>query len=205
MSRGFAVLALHFQNAVVHPDGAIGRRGNAEQIQKRDVLCNVRRLFASARAEGVPIIHVACTIPPEPGAAISSAPMFSSVFSEGVLEKGSWGAAFHDDAAPAAGEAVVHHAGILSFPDTALGDILKRFDITKVAVCGVATRLVVEAAVFELTDRAFETYVVEDCCASARAEHHEQSLDILRGLAAIVSSADVQGLLASERKQNGRT
>ena len=40
MSPRFSVLALHFQNAVVHPDGVVARRGNAEQVAKRNVLAN---------------------------------------------------------------------------------------------------------------------------------------------------------------------
>ena len=72
MSARFSVLALHFQNAVVHPDGVVARRGNAQQVLERKVLSNVKRLFASAREAGVPVIHVACSNPPEPPAVASS-------------------------------------------------------------------------------------------------------------------------------------
>lgn len=195
----FAVISLHFQNAVVHPDGVVARRGNAEQIQQRGVLRNVQRLFEDARAAGVPVIHVACTTPAKTPAVTSSAPMFRAVFSENIFAEGSWGAAFHDGAAPAAGEAVIHHAGILSFPNTELAELLHGAGVTKVAVCGVATRLVVEAAVFELTDRGFEAYVVEDCCASARADLHEQSVEILRGFAAITKAHDLRSQFTSTR------
>jgi biuret amidohydrolase len=196
MSTRFSVLALHFQNAVVHPDGAVARRGNAEQVIKRNVLANVGRLFASAREAGVPVIHVASSSPPEPPAVASSAPIYSSVHAQGVFERGSWGAAFHEDAAPATGEAVLHHTGILSFPNTGLEDLLSGAGTTSVAVCGVATRLVVEAAVFELTDRGFQTYLVEDCCACGRAEQHEQSLEVLRNFATIIGSADAASLFS---------
>jgi len=194
MSKRFSVLALHFQNAVVHPEGVVARRGNAEQVIKRNVLANVKRLFVSAREASVPVIHVASSSPPEPPAVSSSAPIFGSVHAQGVFERGSWGAAFHDEAVPATGEAVLYHAGILSFPNTGLDDLLRRSGTTSVAVCGVATRLVVEAAVFELTDRGFQTYLVEDCCACGRADQHEQSLEILRNFATIVSSTDASSL-----------
>jgi nicotinamidase-related amidase len=205
MSARFSVLALHFQNAVVHPDGVVARRGNAQQVLERKVLSNVKRLFASAREAGVPVIHVACSNPPEPPAVASSAPIYNSVHQQGVFEKGSWGAAFHDDAAPAPGEAVLHHNGILSFPNTGLADLLSRSGTTSVAVCGVATRLVVEAAVYELTDRGFHAYLVEDCCACARAEQHEQSLEVLRNFATIVGSADASGLFRPADNKTGRT
>ncbi len=198
MSRRFAVVALHFQNVVVHLDGAVARRGNAQQVAERGVLTNVKQLFASARGSGVPIIHVACTTPARPPAVSSSAPMFASVFAEGLFADGSWGAAFHDDAAPHENEAVVHHAGILSFPGTPLADLLAKYGTTDVAICGVATRLVVEAAVFEFTDRGFKTHLVEDCCASGRADHHEQSIEMLRGFAAIVRAADAASLFKLE-------
>jgi biuret amidohydrolase len=197
MNTGFAVIALHFQNAVVHPDGVVARRGNAAQIGERHVLQNVRSLFRHARECGVPIVHVATTTPAKAPATASSAPMFKAVFAEGIFAEGSWGAAFHEDVAPEAGEKVLHHAGLLSFPNTDLGEILRAHGVQRVAVCGVATRLVVEAAVFELTDRGFVTYVIEDCCASARADLHDQSVEILRGFATMLKADDARGLFTS--------
>ena len=197
MTTETAVLALHLQNAVIHPDGVIARRGNAEQVQQRNVLGNVRQVFTAARTAGAPIFHVAnSTLPNHPG-PMSSAPMFRSVHAEGIFLRGSWGASFHDDAAPAPGETVLHHAGILSFPDTGLQELLQRFGVRKVLVFGVATRFVVEAAVFELTDRGYDTYVVEDCCAAGRPELHAQGIEILRGFATIVSAADAAALFAT--------
>ena len=197
MSAETAVIALHFQNAVIHPDGVIARRGNAEQVKERNVLQNVQRVFKSAREAGAPVIHVAgSTLRNHPG-VISSAPVFRAVLSEGVFLRGSWGASFHDDAAPVPGEAVIHHAGILSFPGTGLEELLDGYGVRRVAVFGVATRLVVEAAVFELTDRGYETFVVEDCCASGRADLHTQSIEILRAFATIVSSAEAAGLFGA--------
>ena len=197
MKAETAVIALHFQNAVIHPDGVIARRGNAEQVKERNVLQNVQRVFKSAREAGTPVIHVAgSTLRNHPG-VISSAPEFRAVLSEGVFLRGSWGASFHDDAAPVPGEAVIHHAGILSFPGTGLEELLDGYGVRRVAVFGVATRLVVEAAVFELTDRGYETFVVEDCCASGRADLHTQSIEILRAFATIVSSAEAAGLFGA--------
>lgn len=197
MRNDVAVVALHFQNAVVHPDGPVARRGNAAQIRERDVLKNVRDLFREAREAAVPVIHVACISPAHNSGAASSAPAFSSAFAEGVFAEGSWGASFHEDAAPAHGEAVLHHAGILSFPNTGLEQLLRQLGIRRVAVCGVATRMVVEAAVFEFTDRGYETYVVEDCCASARAELHDQSVEVLRGFATMLKAKDAPALFKS--------
>ena len=77
-----------------------------------------------ARRGRPPVIHVASsTLRNHPG-VISSAPVFRAVMSEGVFLRGSWGASFHDDAAPEPGEAVLHHAGILSFPGTGLQELL---------------------------------------------------------------------------------
>jgi nicotinamidase-related amidase len=197
MSVETAVLSLHLQNAVIHPEGAVARRGNAEQVKERHVLQNVQRVFKYAREAGAAVIHVAgSTLRNHPG-VMSSAPLFRAALSEGVFLRGTWSAAFHDDAAPAPGEAVLHHAGILSFPGTGLEALLQEYGVRKVLVFGVATRLVVEAAVFELTDRGYETFVVEDCCASGRADLHVQSIEILRAFATIVSSTETAGLFGA--------
>jgi nicotinamidase-related amidase len=78
-------------------------------------------------------------------------------------------------------------------PGTGLETLLQEYGVRKVWYSAWRTRLVVEAAVFELTDRGYETFVVEDCCASGRADLHAQSIEILRAFATIVSSTETAG------------
>lgn len=197
MKSKFAVISLHLQNEIVHPDGEIARRGNAEQVAQRKVLTNARHVMRLARDNGVPVIHVGTAYLRDDPRDRSVAPIFNAGRSHEALLQGGWGAAFHDEVAPEPGDAVVYHRGIGLFHGTDIDTLLKAHEVGSVLLFGVATRLVVEAAVFDSTDRGFGTYVVEDCCASARPELHNGAIDVLRLFAGIVGTNDIARLIGA--------
>jgi ureidoacrylate peracid hydrolase len=64
-------------------------------------------------------------------------------------------------------------------------------DEAHIYIAGVSTRLVVEAAVFEFTDRGYAVSVLEDCCAAASPQAHADAIAALKLFAQIQSSAEV--------------
>jgi biuret amidohydrolase len=188
-----AVLALHFQNDIVDPAGTIARRGNAAQVAQGLVLQKTARLLAHARGNRMPVIHVGSGYTPGYPELNRSVPLFAEHERHGSMLVGSWGAAFHPDVAPAPGEPAIYHGGIGIFASTDVEKLLTERAITRLLVAGVSTRLVVEAVVFEATDRGYAVSVVADCCASASAELHVGALGVLARFAAVVSVDDVAG------------
>jgi len=85
--------------------------------------------------------------------------------------------------------------GIGAFAATPIGGLLPPPDGTRVYIAGVSTRLVVEAAVFEFTDRGYAVSVVEDCCAAASPQAHADAVKTLALFAAIESADEVIGRL----------
>ena len=190
-----AVTVFNMQNEIVHPDGNIGARGNAAVVRERGVLANTAALLAAARARGAPVYYVGSGYDEHYGGLNRSVPLFAEHEPHGRLRIGSWGAQFHAEIAPRDGEAVLYRGGIGAFAATPIGDLLPAG--AHVYVAGVSTRLVVEAAVFELTDRGFTVSVVEDCCAAASAAAHEDAIKTLRLFAAIEPAAQVIARLAA--------
>ncbi len=185
-----AVLALHLQNEIVHPDGQIGRNGNARQVAERGVLDNARRVMDAARAAGAPVIHIGVGYLRGHPYPTSASPYLHQMPAQGFLQQGSWGAQFHETVAPAPGDAVLWHTGLGPFCATGLLELLQAYGVRKVLHFGVSTRLVVEASVFEATDRGFPSVVVEDCCAAAKPELHEQGMAILKLFAEVLSAGE---------------
>jgi biuret amidohydrolase len=193
-----AVLALHFQNEIVDPAGTIARRGNAAQIAERQVLQNTGRLLAHARSNRMPVLHVGSGYTAGYPELNRNVPLFSEHEKHGSMQVGTWGAAFHPAVAPADGEPQVYHGGIGVFAGTGIQKLLIERGVGRLLVAGVSTRLVVEAVVFEATDRGYPVSVVQDCCASASAELHSGALRVLAMFATIVSVDDVVGVADGE-------
>jgi nicotinamidase-related amidase len=191
------VMVFNVQNEIVHPDGHIGARGNAALVAERGVLGNIARVLSAARVADVPIFYVGNGYNDNYDGFNSSVPLFAEHRPQRRMIIGTWGTAFHDDVAPQPGDTVVFRAGLGSFANSEIGAILPAPEGVSVFIAGVSTRLVVEAAVFELTDRGYAVTVLEDCCAAATPTAHADALKTLALFARVESSGDLIDRLAA--------
>lgn len=191
------VAIFNMQNEIIHPDGKIGARGNAAVVRERGILGHTAALLATARSVSVPVIYVGSGYNASYDELNRSVPLFAEHEPEGRLQVGSWGAQFHPDIAPQDGDTVLYRGGIGCFATTPIAKLLPPPDGTRVYVAGVSTRLVVEAVVFEFTDRGYPVSVVEDCCAAASPQAHADAIKTLGLFAAIQTAEQVSRQLSS--------
>jgi nicotinamidase-related amidase len=182
------VMIYNVQNEIVHPDGYIGARGNAALVAKRGILGNIARVLSAARDNGVEVFYVGNGYDEDYTGLNPNVPLFAEHGPQRRMLIGTWGTAFHDDIAPHGTDTVVYRAGLGSFANSNIGDLLPPANTTHVYLAGVSTRLVVEAAVFELTDRGFQVTVLEDCCAAASPEAHAEAIKTLALFAKVESA-----------------
>lgn len=188
-----AVVALHYQNEVLHADGKI-RLGVAEGATGRDqVIERAGRLLSGARAAGVPVVSVRVAFRPDHADVLQNAPIFRDVVRLGAMTEGSWGAAFLEGLGPLPGEFVVTHNRIGAFHGSSLGDALRALGAGRLIVAGVATSSVVLTTVGQAVDLGYAVTVARDACSAARAEMHAAALDLMSIVADIV---DVDEILA---------
>lgn len=185
------VTVFNLQNEIIHPDGHIGARGNAALVAQRGVLANTAALLAAARSRGIPVFYVGSGYNESYDGLNRSVRLFAEHEPDHRLQIGSWGAQFHADIAPRPGDVVLYRPGLGAFAATPIGELLPAPDGTHVYIAGVSTRLVVEAAVFEFTDRGYAVSVVEDCCAAASSQAHDDAIKTLGMFATIASSDSV--------------
>jgi nicotinamidase-related amidase len=190
------VTVFNMQNEIVHPDGHIGARGNAALVRDRGVLRNTAAVLGQARQAGAAIFYIGSGYNDRYDGLNRSVALFADSEPGGLLQVGSWGAQFHADVAPHDGEVVLYRPGIGSFSSTPIGELLPGPDDAHIYIAGVSTRLVVEAAVFEFTDRGYAVSVLEDCCAAASPQAHADAIATLRLFAEIQSSAEVIGRIS---------
>jgi len=181
------VLALHYQNDVLHPDGRI-RVGLAVDDPAREAVLEAAiRLQQGARAKGWPIIHVRVAYRPDYADLVQNAPILRAVVASGAVQEGSWGAQFHDALQPLESpvEFVVTHTRINAFYGTPLDTLLRQLDSRQLLISGVATHSVVESTVRHAVDCGFEVTVLADACAAAKPETHRAALENMRLIATI--------------------
>ncbi|WP_448107058.1 cysteine hydrolase family protein [Pseudomonas azerbaijanoccidentalis] len=172
------VIALHYQNDVLHPEGKIRVGLGADDSVRAALLDAAGRLLTGARAKGWPIVHVRVAFRPDYADLIQNAPILRTVATLGAVREGSWGAEFLSALAPLNNrrEFVVTHNRINAFYGSPLETVVRRFNPSHLLIAGVATHSVVESTVRHAVDCGFEVTVAADACASADSGVHAASL-----------------------------
>jgi nicotinamidase-related amidase len=185
------VIALHYQNEVVHPQGRI-RLGIAEDSPERlALIAAAKHLLAAARACHVPVISVRIAFAPDYADVKTNAEIWRRVVANKVMAEGSWGAEFYDGLAPVPGEAVITHTRNDAFYASSLQSAVDRLAPSRLVVAGVATNFVVESTARHASDVGYDTVVVADACSAASPEVHRASLATLAMLATIRTVDDM--------------
>ncbi len=174
--RHTALLAMDFENDIVHPDGAFKDFGFAQMVADNNVLDKAAQLLAAARGAGLTVIYVSVKFRPGYPERPANAGLWQGLHGATALVEGTWGAEIHDKVTPQAGEAVVTKRGVSAFAASDLEQILRTKHIGTLMLAGVATNFVVEGTARQSCDMGYETIVVSDCCASLNQEAHDASL-----------------------------
>ena len=183
------LLALHYQNEVLHPEGKI-RVGMAQDDEGREQLKErVARLLGFARAAGMPVVSVRIAFRPDHADVIPNCAIFRNVIAGKAMIEGSWGAAFHEGLGPLDGELVVKHTRVNAFHGSPLEEALRIHKAERLIIAGIATNSVVITTVAAAADMGYEVIVAGDACSSGDPALHSAALDIMQ-LVADVSDVD---------------
>lgn len=183
-----AVLALHYQNEVVHPDGAI-RLGTSDVERRTRLIAAAKRFLARARGARLPLVHIRIAFPEGYVGVLPNAPIFRNVIASRAMIDGSWGAEFYEGLEPQAGEAVVTHARVNGFYASQLETVISQLGVTRLIMAGVATNSAVEHTARHAADMGYEVVVAADACSAARQDVHDAALFNI-SLVGEVSSVD---------------
>jgi nicotinamidase-related amidase len=81
---------------------------------------------------------------------------------------------------PLDSEIVIDKPGKGAFYATELGDVLQKYGVENLLVCGVTTEVCVNTTVREANDRGYRCVVLADGCASYFPEFHEMGLKMIK-------------------------
>lgn len=185
-----AVVAVHFQNDIVGPDGAFAGFFRAE-VERTGVLDTNARLLDGARAAGATVVYTRVAWEPGHGDLNANSPLLGMVAQTSCLQDGSPGAAITDEVAPRDGDKVVTHKRVGGFSDSDLDATLKAAGVDTVVFTGVATNASVEGTARHASDLGYRTVVVSDACSAGSEAAHNASLESLGLLAEIVTTDEL--------------
>lgn len=181
-----ALIALHFQNDICHPEGRIPFSLKRRTDEAEVFLTNSRAALERARGNDWTVIHVHITFAEDYSDLPRNCRLFRAVEELGAVRQGTWGAAALAGFEPKDGEPLLVHKCNSAFRQTGLEAQLTSRGIERVSVMGLATQYSVEHTVRDAADIGYNVIVLSDCCASADRAAHEASLSTMRLLAEIV-------------------
>ena len=97
-----------------------------------------------------------------------------------ILIRGEAGHDIIPELYPLDSEIVIDKPGKGAFYATELGDVLQKYGIENLLVCGVTTEVCVNTTVREANDRGFRCVVLADCCASYFPEFQRIGLEMIK-------------------------
>jgi nicotinamidase-related amidase len=188
-----ALLALHFQNDICHPDGRIPFSLERNTQDAARFLDASRRALATARRAGWTIAHVHIAFAPDYSDLMRNCRLFLKTETLGALRRGSWGAAALAGFEPAERDVVVTTNANSAFRRSDLEGALCARGVTRLNVMGLATQFSVEHTVRDAADIGYRVRLFADCCTSADMEAHHAALRTLTMLADVVRSDEAFG------------
>jgi nicotinamidase-related amidase len=185
-----ALLAMDFENDIVHEEGALKDFGLAQMVKENDILPKVSTMLDAARSAGVKVVYVSVKFRPGHPEVSPYTGLFQAVVATNALVEGTWGAQIHEAVAPREGEPVVTKRAVSAFAASDLEKLLNAAGISTLLLCGVATNFVVEGTAREAADRGYNVVVVGDCCSSMSQEAHDAALNTVLPFLATITTLD---------------
>src|SRR6201997_3470737 len=123
-----------------------------------------------------------------------------------ILIRGEPGHDIIPELYPLHSEVVIDKPGKGAFYATELTDVLRKYGVENLLVCGVTTEVCVNTTVREANDRGYRCVVISDGCASYFPEFHEMGLKMIKAQGGIfgwvADSAAVLQAMQAERSNH---
>ena len=196
-----ALLIIDMQRDFMEPGGFGETLGN-DVSQLARAVRPIAAVLAAAREQGMLVVHTREGHLPDlsdaPPAKIERGAPSLRIGDPGpmgrILIRGEAGHDIIPALYPLDSEVVIDKPGKGAFYATELTEVLQKYGIENLLVCGVTTEVCVNTTVREANDRGYRCIVPGDCCASYFPEFHAV------GLAMIKAQGGIFGWVTDSRR-----
>lgn len=183
-----AFIGLDYIVDITHPDGRIP--SCAAAVAERGVIAAANRALAKDWLSILVKVGFAADYADQP----KRSPMFGRAHELGALRLDGPGTAFHPDLRADLADLVVVKPRVSAFYGTNLDAALRARQIEHLVIAGVSTAWAVQATVRDAHDRDYRVTLLEDACAAANPDEHAGSVALLGRIAAVLTTAEIDGL-----------
>jgi nicotinamidase-related amidase len=194
--------------------GGFGETLGNDVSQLARAVMPIASVLAAARESGMLVIHTREGHLPDlsdaPPAKIERGAPSLRIGDPGpmgrILIRGEAGHDIIPELYPLDSEIVIDKPGKGAFHATELTDVLTKFGIENLLVCGVTTEVCVNTTVREANDRGYRCVVISDGCASYFPEFHEMGLKMIKAQGGIFGwVADSAAVLEAMQAETSKT
>ncbi|WP_392565561.1 cysteine hydrolase [Utexia brackfieldae] len=172
----------------------IGEQGhfstNTEQAIKRQVVAKTNKVTELARKHHIPVVWVKVGFADDYHDIPKHSPMFNHVKQIGILKLSHSGCDWVKELVQQADDRHFVKKGVGAFAGNQLNNWLKSQGIEQITVGGVSSIMTIENTSRLAHDLGYKVVVLEELCAAASLEQHQQSMQALEPMAKITSIAE---------------
>lgn len=151
----------------------------ATLFKERSIASKSNQLLSFLREHQVPIIHIKLGFESDYSDLPKESLMFSKAMAKGIYKLGTSGTAFHSDLNIDNDDLIIVKKRVSPFYGTNLDSILKSRNVSRLVICGASTNNAVQACARDAHDRDYLPVIIEDLCAAASYDDHEDAIRFL--------------------------
>jgi ureidoacrylate peracid hydrolase len=186
-----ALVIIDLQNDFLATTGAYARGGCAS-AEAQTLPVRVLPLAQGVKAAGGLVVASQFTLWPDASGDPMVSPHLKSLrpfLKRGDFAPGSWGQACVEVLQPVV-DVAVQKVAYSAFFNTQLDWLLRKAEVSRVAVCGIVTNGGVASTVRDAHMRDYETWVLGECCAAFKSAAHAAALADMASVARVASDAE---------------
>jgi biuret amidohydrolase len=187
-----AFIGLDYIFDIVHPDGLLAK-GDGHPLDEK-LIARINRALTISHDRGWLTILVKVGFAPGYVNQPKTSPFFGGAHKVGILELETPGTEFHGELKTDLADMVVVKPRVSAFYSTNLESALRAQKIERVVLAGISTAWAVEATARDAHDRDYQVVIVEDACAAANEAVHQQSIQLMKQIAQVVTVEDLAKL-----------
>jgi nicotinamidase-related amidase len=150
-------------------------------VRMNDVVGNLKRVIEGARGRGIPVLFGPMAYTEEDYAGHQlhrRSGVNRYMFEKKMFLAGSWGADFHPELQPQAGDTVLLPHKSIDVFETDLPDHLQRMGVTHLVICGMTANLCCESTGRHAMEKGFDVTFLSDAIGASAVPAYEASIRI---------------------------